>query len=132
MLSLLTFFLTCLSFCFVCVSCILWISVKQSGSSDSSTEIRSGNYIPAHSSAQRLGPNTTSPFASCPKHDNNACVRSHPPKSDSPVLSISSTSLNKPSSLNSSSCPKSTGLFNFPATAPNHLSFQGVIFCSSC
>lgn len=135
MLSFLTFFLTFLSFCFVCLSYTLWILMKQSGSSESSTEIRLGNYIPAHSFAQRLGPNTTSLFASWPKHNNNTCVWSHPPRSDSPVLSIFSTSLNKSTSLDSCSCPKRTGLqlvlFNFTATAPNHLTFQGAIFCSS-
>lgn len=121
-----------LSFILLCVSCILWISKKQSGSSDSSMEIRSGNYIPAHCSAQRLGPNMTSLFASC---WSTTTLVSRVIPQDSPVLSIFSTSLNKPSSLDCSLYPKSTGLqqmlFNFTATAPNHLTFQGVIFCSS-
>lgn len=123
-------FLPHLSFVLLCVSCILCISKKQSGSSDSPQKSDQG--ITSQLTVLLKGLDRT--FCFLLEH-HNTCVRSHPPWRDSPVLSTFSTSLNKPSSFDCSSRPRSTGLqwvlFNFTATAPKHLTFQGVIFCSS-
>lgn len=132
MLNLLAFFLTCLLFCFVSLASCASQRSSQGVQTPHRNQIR--ELRPSSQFFSKAWTEHNIPFCFLLEH-HNTCVRSHPPWRDSPVLSIFSTSLNKPSSCDCSSRPRSTGLqwvlFNFTATAPKHLTFQGVIFCSS-